>query len=160
MAYVPNERSIKLEGFADLEQQLLQLAEIGRADLIARNTLVKASKRAMEPVYYRVEEKAPYDGDNTGPIHLRDTVRLDARIPNGRDRQSKYVEETDAAIAIVSVKKSAVSLAQEFGTSKLNPQPFLRPAIDNLADEVVRKLGNELGSFIFEYAKKLNRKKK
>jgi HK97 gp10 family phage protein len=160
MAYVPNERSIKLEGFADLEQQLLQLAEIGRADLIARNTLVKASKRAMEPVYYRVEEKAPYDGDNTGPIHLRDTVRLDARIPNGRDRQSKYVEETDAAIAIVSVKKSAVSLAQEFGTSKLDAQPFLRPAIDHLADEVVRKLGNELGSFIFEYAKKLNRKKK
>jgi len=160
MAYVPNERSIKLEGFADLEQQLLQLAEIGRADLVARNTLVKASKRAMEPVYYRVEEKAPYDGDNTGPIHLRDTVRLDARIPNGRDRQSKYVEETDAAIAIVSVKKSAVSLAQEFGTSKLDAQPFLRPAIDHLADEVVRKLGNELGSFIFEYAKKLNRKKK
>ena len=160
MAYVPNERSIKLEGFADLEQQLLQLAEIGRADLIARNTLVKASKRAMEPVYYRVEEKAPYDGDNTGPIHLRDTVRLDARIPNGRDRQSKYVEETDAAIAIVSVKKSAVSLAQEFGTSKLDAQPFLRPAIDHLADEVVRKLGNELGSFIFEYAKKLNRKRK
>ena len=160
MAYVPNERSIKLEGFANLEQQLLQLAEIGRADLVARNTLVKASKRAMEPVYYRVEEKAPYDGNNTGPIHLRDTVRLDARIPNGRDRQSKYVEETDAAIAIVSVKKSAVSLAQEFGTSKLDAQPFLRPAIDHLADEVVRKLGNELGSFIFEYAKKLNRKKK
>lgn len=160
MAYVPNERNIKLEGFAELEQQLLQLAQIGRADLVARNTMVKAAKRAMEPVYYRVEQTAPYDEKNTGPIHLRDTVRLDARIPNGRDRQSKYVNETDAAIAVVSVKKSAVSLAQEFGTSKLNPQPFLRPAIDNLADEVIRKLGNELGSFITDYAKKLNRKRK
>ena len=160
MAYIPNERSVKLEGFAELEQQLLQLAEIGRADLVARNTLVKASKRAMEPVFYRVEQTAPYDGNNTGPIHLRDTVRLDARIPNGRDRMSKYVEETDAAIAIVSVKKSAVSLAQEFGTSKLNAQPFLRPAIDNLAEEVTRKLGAELGSFITDYAKKLNRKRK
>lgn len=160
MAYVPNERNIKLEGFAELEQQLLQLAQIGRADLVARNTMVKAAKRAMEPVYYRVEQTAPYDEKNTGPIHLRDTVRLDARIPNGRDRQSKYVNETDAAIAVVSVKKSAVSLAQEFGTSKLNAQPFLRPAIDNLADEVIRKLGNELGSFITDYAKKLNRKRK
>lgn len=160
MAYVPNERNIKLEGFAELEQQLLQLAQIGRADLVARNTMVKAAKRAMEPVYYRVEQTAPYDEKNTGPIHLRDTVRLDARIPNGRDRQSKYVNETDAVIAVVSVKKSAVSLAQEFGTSKLNPQPFLRPAIDNLADEVIRKLGNELGSFITDYAKKLNRKRK
>lgn len=160
MAYVPNERNIKLEGFAELEQQLLQLAQIGRADLVARNTMVKAAKRAMEPVYYRVEQTAPYDEKNTGPIHLRDTVRLDARIPNGRDRQSKYVNETDAVIAVVSVKKSAVSLAQEFGTSKLNPQPFLRPAIDNLANEVIRKLGNELGSFITDYAKKLNRKRK
>ena len=108
----------------------------------------------------RVQETAPYDSENNGPIHLRDTVRLDARIPHGRDRLSKYVEETDSAIAIVSVKKSAVSLAQEFGTSKINAQPFLRPAIDNLADEVVRKLGVELGSFITDYAKKLNRKRK
>lgn len=159
MAYVSNERNIQLEGFAELEQQLLQLSQIGRADLVARNTMVKAAKIAMEPVYYRVEQNAPYDETNTGPIHLRDSVRLDARIPNGRDRQSKYVEDTDAAIAVVSVKKSAVSLAQEFGTSKLNPQPFLRPAIDNLASEVVRKLGNELGSFITDYAKKLNRKR-
>lgn len=160
MAYVPNERNIQLEGFAELEQQLLQLSQIGRADLVARNTMVKAAKIAMEPVYYRVLEKAPYDETNNGPIHLRDTVRLDARIPNGRDRMSKYVEDTDAAIAVVSVKKSAVSLAQEFGTSKMPfGNPFLRPAIDHLANEVIRKLGNELGSFITEYAKKLNRKR-
>lgn len=160
MAYVPNNRGFQLEGFAEFEQQLLQLGQIGRADLIARNTMVKAAKRAMEPVYYRVEQTAPYDETNEGPIHLRDTVRLDARIPNDRDRMSKYAEDTDAVIAVVSVKKSAVSLAQEFGTSKLNPQPFLRPALDNLSQEVTRKLGNELGSFITEYAKKLNRKRK
>ena len=160
MAYVPNNRGFQLEGFAEFEQQLLQLAEIGRTDLIARNTMVKAAKRAMEPVYQRVEQTAPYDETNTGPIHLRDSVRLDARIPNDRDRMSKYAEDTDAVIAVVSVKKSAVSLAQEFGTSKLNPQPFLRPALDNLSQEVTRKLGNELGSFITDYAKKLNRKRK
>lgn len=160
MAYVPNNRGFQLEGFAEFEQQLLQMAEIGRADLIARNTMVKAAKRAMEPVYQRVEQTAPYDETNTGPIHLRDSVRLDARIPNDRDRMSKYAEDTDAVIAVVSVKKSAVSLAQEFGTSKLNPQPFLRPALDNLSQEVTRKLGNELGSFITDYAKKLNRKRK
>lgn len=160
MAYVPNNRGFQLEGFAEFEQQLLQLSQIGRADLVARNTMVKAAKRAMEPVYQRVEQTAPYDETNTGPIHLRDSVRLDARIPNDRDRMSKYAEDTDAVIAVVSVKKSAVSLAQEFGTSKLNPQPFLRPALDNLSQEVTRKLGNELGSFITDYAKKLNRKRK
>lgn len=114
----------------------------------------------MEPVYHRVEQTAPYDETNTGPLHMRDTVRVDARIPTGRDKLSKYVNDTDAAIAVVSVKQSKVSLAQEFGTRKLNPKPFLRPSLDMLANEVVRKLGNEVGSFITEYARKLNRKRK
>lgn len=160
MAYVPNNREVKLEGFAEFEQQLLQLKEIGRADLIARNTLVKSAKVAMEPVYHRVEQTAPYDESNTGPIHLRDTVRLDARIPNAKDRQSKYVNDTDSVIAVVSVKKSAVSLAQEFGTSKLNPQPFLRPSLDGLTETVLSKLKSELSYFIPAYAKRLNRGKK
>lgn len=160
MAYIPNERGVKLEGFAEFEQQLRDLAQGYRADLVARNTLVKAARNAMVPVYRRVEQTAPYDEENTGPIHLRDTVKLDARIPHGRDKMSKYVNETDAAIAIVSVKKSAVSLAQEFGTSKLNPQPFLRPSLDAQVETVLSALKSELAYIIPAYAKRLNRRKK
>lgn len=160
MAYTPNERGVKLEGFAEFEQQLRDLAQGYRADLVARNTLVKAARNAMVPVYQRVEQTAPYDESNTGPIHMRDTARLDARIPNGRDKMSKYVNETDAAIAVVSVKKSAVSLAQEFGTSKLNPQPFLRPALDAQVETVLSALKSELAYIIPAYAKRLNRRKK
>lgn len=160
MAYIPNERGVKLEGFAEFEQQLRDLAQGYRADLVARNTLAKAARNAMLPVYQRVEQTAPYDESNTGPIHLRDTVKLDARIPHGRDKMSKYVNETDAAIAVVSVKKSAVSLAQEFGTSKLNPQPFLRPSLDAQVDTVLDALKSELAYIIPAYAKRLNRRKK
>lgn len=161
MAYIPNERGVKLEGFAEFEQQLRDLAQGYRADLVARNTLVKAARNAMLPVYQRVEQTAPYDESNTGPIHLRDTVKLDARIPHGRDKMSKYVNETDAAIAIVSVKKSAVSLAQEFGTSKMpNGHPFLRPALDSQVEIVLDALKSELAYIIPAYAKRLNRRKK
>jgi hypothetical protein len=115
----------------------------------------------MLPVYRRVEQTAPYDGNNTTYVHLRDTVKLDARIPHGRDKMSKYVNETDAAIAIVSVKKSAVSLAQEFGTSKMpNGHPFLRPALDSQVEIVLDALKSELAYIIPAYAKRLNRRKK
>ncbi len=150
----------KLEGFADFEQQLIALGEGFRSDLIARNTMVKAAKEAMVPVYNQVIATAPYDEENTGPIHLRDTTRLDARIPNSKDHMSDYVSDTDAAIAVVSVKKSAVSLAQEFGTRKMSAHPFLRIALLQNAETVLTKLKSELENWIPAYAAKLAKRKK
>jgi HK97 gp10 family phage protein len=160
MAYVPNNRGFQLEGFAEFEQQLLQLAEMGRADLTARRTLVKALRAAMQPVYQYVVDNAPYDESNKGPIHMRDTARIDARIPVERDQRSEYINPTDAAIAIVSVKQSAVSLANEFGTSKMDAQPFLRPALDSNASRVLANVSQELANFIPAHARRLNRKRK
>ena len=160
MAYVPNERLIKLEGFAELEQQLLQLANAYRSDAVARNTLVKAAERAMVPVLLDASARAPFDPKNTDGIHMKYTIRLDARIPNGRDLMSHYVNETDAAIAVVSVKKSAVSLAQEFSTSRIPAQSFLRPALDFAAERVLGILKTELAQAIPAYAQKISRMRK
>jgi HK97 gp10 family phage protein len=162
MAYVPQRSEWKLEGFAELEQQLLDMAKGLRADLEARATMAKAAKQAMMPVAERVRQVAPYDPSPRtakSPIHLRNTVRLDARIPNGRDRMSEYVNETDAVIAVVSVKRSAVSLAQEFGTSKIPAQPYLRPTFQSMREDVVDSLKILLGSFIVQYAKKMERRR-
>ena len=139
-------------------QQLKQLSEIGRGDLVARNTMSKAAKQAMQVVYDTVLQTAPYDESNNGPIHLRDTTRLDARIPTAKDKMSYYVNETDAVIAVVSVKKSAVSLAQEFGNARTTAQPFLRIALERNSEQVLSVLKNTLGSFIIDYAAKLRRK--
>lgn len=158
--YVSNNRTIKLEGFAELEDQLLALSQFGRADLAARNTLVKALNKAMMPVLYQAAFDAPYDEKNDGPIHLRNTIRLDSRIPNNSDKKSDFVRDTDAAIAVVSAKKSAVSLAQEFGTRRIAAQPFLRPALDSQAENVLSTLKDELATIIPEYAKKLNKRRK
>lgn len=158
--YQPQKGFYKLEGFDEFEQQLLDMAKGFRADAIARGTLAKAAGVAMQDVYYRVQATAPYDEKNVGPIHLRETVRLDFRIPTAKDRMSSYVSETDAAIAVVSVKKSAVSLAQEFGTKNISWKPFLRPALESLAPTVLEKLKSELSFVIPAYAKKLERKGK
>jgi HK97 gp10 family phage protein len=160
MAYVPTNSKVQLEGFAELEQQLLQLAKAYRADAVARNTLAKAAERAMVPVLQQATAMAPFDEQSDGPIHMKYTIRLDARIPNNRDMQSDYVSETDAAIAVVSVKKSAVSLAQEFGTRKIPAQPFMRPSLERNRQQVLEILKRELARVIPEYAAKIGRMRK
>ena len=157
--YTPNNRTIKLEGFAEFEQQLIEMGKMYRADTVARQTLVKAVNDAMMPVLYTAGFLAPYDEKSDGPIHLKNTLRLDARIPNGKDKQSQYVSETDAVIGVVSAKKSAVSLAQEFGTSQISAQPFLRPALESQTSQVLQILKDRLAVLIPEAAKKLRRRK-
>jgi hypothetical protein len=149
----------KTEGFEELEQQLLQLAEGFRGDLVMRNTLTKAVRASLEPVLSSVIARAPYDEKNTGPIHLRNTARVDARIPTSADRKSEYVNQTDAVIGVVSVKKSAVSLSQEFGNARTSPQPFLRISLESNRDNIVNTLKSELAVSIPAYAKKLAKRK-
>jgi HK97 gp10 family phage protein len=163
MAYVPENKSVKLEGFAEFEQQLKEMAQGFRSDLIARRTLVPAAKTAMEVVLNAAKTRASVGDkprDSKNPIHMRDTIRLDARIPSEKDKRSDYVNETDAAIAVVSVKKSAVSLANEFGTSKMGARPFLRPALQENVNNVLTELKSALAVGITDYAKKLERRRK
>ena len=158
--YTPNPRTFRLEGFAELEDQLVQMGKMFRADLAARQTVVKAAKAAMQGVYSSAVANAPYDEKSTGPIHLRNTIRLDARIPNKGDYKSIHVNETDAAIAVVSAKRSAVSLSQEVGNANTPMHAFLRPALDSNAEEVVRILKTELAQVIPAYIAKMNKRKK
>ena len=150
--------TFKTEGFAELEQQLKDLADGYRHDLVARNTLVKAAKEAMVPVWQTATSLAAFDEKNTENIHMRDTLRIDARIPHARDRLSEYIKETDTVIAVVSVKRSAVSLANEFGTAKMAPKPFLIPALEGNIQKVVDKLKSELSQIIPAYAKRLRKR--
>ena len=139
------------------------MAEGFRGNLVARNTLTPAAKAAMGSVLESAKARAPVGDkprDAKNPIHMRDTIRLDSRIPNNKDKMSEYVNETDAVIAVVSVKKSVVSLANEFGTSKMSANPFLRPALEQNADTVLTELKSQLAVRIPEYAKKLARRKK
>jgi HK97 gp10 family phage protein len=156
-------RMFRVEGLEELEAKLSELMDMHRADSAARATIVKAAKDAMVPVADQVRATAPYDPSprtEKSPIHLRDTVRLDARIPTKRDHQSIHVNPTDATIAVVSVKRSAVSLAQEFGTKKIPAQPFLRRALEQNAETVVNNFRTSFAEYLMTYANKMERRRK
>lgn len=143
----------KIEGLAELEKSLLGLAEGFRTDLVMRNTVTKAVKRALEPVAAAMQP-IPYDEKNTKYVHMRDTLRIDARIPNGRDKQSAMVNQTDVVIGMVSVKKSAVSLSTEFGNARTPAQPFIRSGLQKSHEQAVNVFKRELEDLIVSYARK------
>mgnify|MGYP006298629383 CR=1 FL=1 len=136
--------NVEFEGFSEFEEQLVQFANIERADLVVRNTLVKATKVAMQPTLSTAYSLAKLGPPNPDNIHMKETLRIDGRIPTEKDKLSEYVKETDVAIAIVSVKKSAVSLAQEFGTANVSAKPFIRQAFDGNVETVTNIMKNKL----------------
>jgi HK97 gp10 family phage protein len=154
----------KEEGFAELEQQLAQMVQGFQSDKVVQATVVKAMKRAVEPIKERAISLAPVDNENPRdayrPIHMRDTIKATARIPSDADRESVYTNPTDIAIGFVSVKKSAVSLANEFGTSKRSAKPFLRPALAQETTKAIDILRDELSNIIPAYAARLEKKRK
>jgi len=156
---------VKLEGFSELEATLLQLSrEISSRgeNLEFRRILTKSAEAAMRPVEESVVALAPYDANRRAnkadQPHLKNTVRLDARVPNEKDKLSHFVNESDAAIAVVSVKKSAVSLSQEFGNARTAAQPYLRISLERNRTKVVDILKSEMdarmGAFVQRLAKK------
>lgn len=156
----------KTEGFEALEKTLLELSKQINSrgeNLEFRRILTKSAEEAMKPVEEMARTLAPYDenrrSSNTGKPHLKNTVRLDFRVPNEKDKQSHYVSQTDAAIAVVSVKKSAVSLSQEFGNATTTAQPYLRISLEKNRGKVIETLKSELGTRIEAFAQRIAKRK-
>lgn len=148
------EQGFKLEGFKELEEVLIQMSEDFGYDKGARRVLVPALKTAMQPVLEQARTLAPYDERNQTTKHLRDTLRLNARVPSPRDKRSMYIHDTDAAIAIVSVKTDKRGISQEFGNAEIAAQPYLRPALERQAQNVINRLGTFLTYKLQQYKSK------
>lgn len=127
--------TVETEGFKEFEQLLIKISnEFGYRES-TRNVLTPSVKEAMlalVPISKAIARR------NTG--RMQDSIRVDARIPNAKDKLSSYVKPDDAVIAVLSAKQSAVSLGEEFGTAKKAGHPFLRPALEQNQSLVLRRL--------------------
>jgi hypothetical protein len=108
----------------------------------------------MQPVLEMAKTLAPYDENNTTTPHLRDSLRLNARVPTNRDLNSMYIDDNDAVVGIVSVKTDKRGISQEFGNEKVSAQPYLRPAIESQAERVIQNLGTFLTYKLKQYKSK------
>lgn len=134
------------EGFDDFEELLIQMGEDFGYKETTRNVLTKSAKTAMEAVVLPAKQMARA---NTG--RMRESIRVDSRIPNDRDKKSAYYQQGDAVVGVVSVKQSSVSLGEEFGTAKKAAHSFLRPAFESNQQVVLRRLESALAYTLNAY---------
>jgi HK97 gp10 family phage protein len=137
---------IETFGFDDFDKTLTKMGEeFGYTD-VNKKVLVPALKAAMMIALPTAKSLARED---TG--EMKQSIRVDARRPTDKDQDSKYVYSYDAAIAILSVKKSRVSLGEEFGTEKKAAHPFIRPALESNQANILNTLNAQLKAKIDKY---------
>lgn len=139
-------------GFDDFDKILDQMGkDFGYTD-VNKRTLVPALRNAMMVALPTAKNLVRRD---TG--ELAESIDVVAKRPSDKDKQSKYIYDSDAAIAILSAKASDVSLSEEFGTAKKAGHPFLRPALESNQNGILTKLSEELERLIGKYQARKNK---
>ena len=144
----------KTTGFKELQDVLIEMAEDLGYKKATRRVLIPAIKESLKPVMDRARLLAPFDEKNFKTPHLRDSFRIEARIPNNRDARSIYHNPNDVAIGVVSVKTDKRAISQEFGNEQVAPQPYLRPALEAEASRVINIFGTHITYRLQQYKAK------
>lgn len=141
--------SVETYGFEDFDAVLTQMGnEFGYTD-VNKKVLIPALRNAMKVTLPFAKQLAR---SKTG--EMRNSIMIEARRPTDRDKKSKYIYDSDAAIAIISVKQSKVSLGEEFGTADKAGHPFIRPALEANQSIILQTLAEELSKKIQRYKSK------
>lgn len=143
--------SYKLTGFAELEKALVE--ELPKAT--AKNVLKRAGIAAMKPVEERARQLAPVDDGQ-----LRDSITT----KQARAKRQRGSVKFDASSGVEIVtgptgrQEGGNAAFQEFGTVNMPANPFMRPAIDSSAQEVIADVRKELEAQIEKARKRIARK--
>jgi len=146
---------VKVEGLAELEQNLLKLPE----DL-AKRALGIAARRAMESLRRKIAAAAPILKD-------ADSRRVAGQLQRGIKMRSKFIGDGVKGGTIVvtiglqlSPKESTAFYGRfiELGTIKMQDHKFMKPAFDAGATEVLNQFGKELEKAIEQVARRAARK--
>lgn len=157
---------VRVDGLKELDKALGELSKA-----TARNTLRRALTSAAEPMRAAAVRNAPMD---TG--ELKRSIKLSSKIDNRtgkaefaatmkaggtraqaaqalRDaRREKGIGESFAEVFMGPEKGgkrlSIKAIVQEFGSEKQAAQPYMRPAFDAEAKNVISRVGDELSKEI------------
>ncbi len=146
--------TFQAEGFKELHDVLIEMGEDLCYGKTAKKVLIPAAKAAMMPVLHTVKTTAPYDEQNRSGIHMRDTARISARVPNSRDARALHADQDAVVVGIVSIRTDDRGMSQEFGNARVPAQPFLRLALETNAATVVNTLGTYLAFKLDQYKSK------
>ncbi|MBD2815241.1 HK97 gp10 family phage protein [Xenorhabdus sp. Flor] len=132
--------STNLSGLEELGRKLQAL------DTELQTRILRAAgKEAMQIVQEDMAANAGYDKKSDGP-HLRDNIKI-------RSTKSKQFPGGVMITVGPTQPHRMKALAQEMGTIKQVPKPFIRPALDYNKTAVLKVLVQEIRAALFIYSK-------
>ena len=177
--------SIKFDGAVELQEMLDQMrSDFGEKD--SRRILVTAVRRSMQPVLQnakslvrkdtgaleaslRIEARKPSNKDKRSKyVSDADTVIATVTIaPPSVLAKKKFLNlksgyaNTSAfnkkPIKQVGIHVDMRGIANEFGTAKISPKPFLRPALESGSQQALNSLFTSLALAIGNYKSRKNK---
>ncbi|EQB98653.1 HK97-gp10 family putative phage morphogenesis protein [Photorhabdus temperata] len=133
---------VEVKGLKELEYELNKLGE-----QVTTKILRNAGREALAVVRDDMKEHAGYDKTSPGP-HMRDSIKIRST--------SRMKDEKSLTVMTLKVGPGKAhhmkALAQEFGTSKQIPKPFIRPALDYNRAAVLKTLVTEIRAALSRYS--------
>lgn len=126
---------ITVKGLRDVDRALSELPKA-----TAKRTLLKVGTEALEPMRAEAQSLAPRD---TGDLQISVAISQHRTRRVKRSRGPKRgVELAMGPSAGTGVLNYATHV--EFGTTRTAPQPYMRPAFNSNAEEVITTIGDKL----------------
>lgn len=142
--------TFKTSGFSELEDGLVN--DLPKAT--AKSVLRRTALRAMKRIEARAKQLAPRDqGDLAESITTKPVKAV-------RVSRTRYAASSGVTVATGPTGREEGGNAawQEFGTVKMLPEPYMRPAADGESDAVINDVRTELASQIDKSRKRIARK--
>lgn len=142
-------QAVRVEGLAYLNKKLLELEP-----KLQRKTLGKALKKAGKPVLQETKRLVPVD---TG--RLRTALKLRSKGPSKKRPHQQSVSvatPTRKQLKMRADEKGYYPAVLEYGSAsrKIQPRPYLRPALANQKEQALATLKSELARGVIEAATK------
>lgn len=131
---------VEIKGLRELGQALKELgndigSKVARQSVSAGATVIRNRARSLAPV---ADEPYVIEGLQVQPGNLPKNIVTKRVKPSDTDLTAEYL------VAVRGKRKhgyaSRVGALQEFGTVKMEPQPFLRPAFEQEKGFAVQKI--------------------
>jgi len=151
--------TVKIEGLAAIERTLLAIGKPATAKRIGR----KALRAGAEPIRALAESKAPDDPATSGMLHTAigiadtrargDSVWIRIGVDSSRD-PARAVARKSGKGAYRDPGVAGNAVIQEFGTAKMQANPFMRPAWEAEGRNAPGRIAAVLGPEVEKAAKR------
>ena len=128
--------TMKIEGLREMDAALGELSKA-----VARNTLIRVGKAALEPMAEVARSLAP-DDPETGGNDLKASIVVGTKLTARQKRLAKKEPKDFATVHMGTADPAGIQ--QEFGNVNHGPQSFMRPAFQSEAQATIDRVAKGL----------------